>query len=223
VTSRAASIARVALFVASLAFMVLAWAFVLRSRSARMRTPVPPSSDERAEVPGLAGEIEIAGGARLLVRLARLHSDASRQEFDALALQRRFGLATGEPFACDLRYLGERDATRALPLDAIAVSDERGPALAAFARPAPATYVDPRATHVDPLATLLAPPDAKLQAGETVCIVLWGRDPTGAVRLTLEPGVEVALAPASLPKNQMETALARIETPRTTPSAVEER
>jgi hypothetical protein len=224
----------VALITAGVASIAATWFLAVETRRASAPKPPPPVQDARDEVTGLAGEIALENGARLSVRIARLHSERERQRFDAEALRRRFELKTGEPFACELRFFEGHDAagtsaTAAIELSNLHLVDAQGTALAPLAAPAPSALTHPAQTNpeqsaiADPLATLLAPPSGALAPGQSICLVLWGREPAKEARLVLGNAPEIALSSAALRRADIDSSLARIEVARTVARAADDR
>lgn len=218
--ARAFTIAWVA---ASAACIAAIWVVAAEARHGIAPRPPPPVDDARDEVTGFSGEIALEKGARLSVRIARLHSERDRQRFDAAALKRRFALSEGEPFACELRYFeGEPAANsvaRTIDVSGVSLVDAKGSALAPLA--APELGAPDRV--VDPLATLLAPPATALAPGQSICLVLWGREPGAEPRLVLGSMPEIALASASLRRLDIDSSLARIEVARPVARGAEDR
>ena len=214
----------VALITAGVASIAATWFVAVETRRANAPRPPPPVLDARDEVTGLAGEIALGNGARLSVRIARLHSERGRQRFDAESLKRRFGLGESEPFACELRYFEGQvaegaAATAAIELSNVHLVDAQGTALAPLAAPTAAA----ENAIADPLATLLAPPAVALAPGQSVCLVLWGREPSKDARLVLGTAPEIALSLAALRRADIDSSLARIEVARTVARAADDR
>jgi hypothetical protein len=147
------------------------------------RRPAPPPdiSDPEETIAAFTGELAAGDGGWLIATLAPLHFDMRRQAFERDTLERRLGLADGEPWRLSLRWEAARpDALRSAPgattarlaLQGLAIEDEHGKAL----EPLPeVASID--SEPVLPLRTLLAPPAGSLGPGETLDWILWGRAP----------------------------------------------
>jgi hypothetical protein len=148
------------------------------------RRPAPPPdvSDPEETIAAFTGELAAADGGWLIATLAPLHFDSRRQAFERDTLERRLGLADGEPWRLSLRWEAARpDAPRGdaagsaaarLGLHGLSIEDEHGKALEPLPDVA-ANGSDP----VLPLRTLLSPPAGSLGPGETLDWILWGRAP----------------------------------------------
>lgn len=195
--------------------------------------PARPASIAASEVAGHAGLLAFPDGSRLSARLARLHAapaERERQRFDAEVLRARLGLEEGEPFRLALSWRAEhapsdpaapdpaaREREGApspleLVLAELVVRDGEGEALRVLAPPAPSAE-----GAADPLAVLLAPPREALRPGESIELVLWGREPGPGARVeasVLQTGAErgcaLELAPRAL-MARSEAELARVE------------
>jgi hypothetical protein len=188
--------------------------------------PERPAQRGAHAVEGRAGALELPAGGRIVARLARLHGgeDAAareRQAFDARALGARLALEEGEPFRLQLEWRAgltreaggvDTPAAPALALGDLAVRDARGTALVALASPS-SRPGEPS----DPLAVLLAPPHEALRPGESVELVVWGREPgegAAVVAALLDAGepetLEIALGSRALVARG-EAELARVE------------
>lgn len=175
---------------------------------------VPTSPRAEAATPtdgwrGWSGGLELEGGGRVDVDLARLHADDERQAVDARAWRGALALEAGEPFALDVAC--SSDAALALDLSSLTVVDRDGAALATIAS---------RATG--PVAVLAAPPRAPLAAGERIRVLLWGRAPGEEARLELAGDREIELASAAREGVRASGALARVPL-RSTDTASETR
>jgi hypothetical protein len=139
--------------------------------------PEPPREAPSGLVPGWTGFLETAAGARVRVRLSRLHSEAEWQAFDARSLARRLALEPGEPWRLEITHDGPAGAP-ALGLGELSLADAEGVAAHSLSG-APAAA--PGAV-LDPLWGALAGPSS-LEPGETARLCLWGRVPVGAAQL----------------------------------------
>lgn len=196
------------------AVLFLVAALLYARREPAGAPPAPAGEAEVASVTGWIGGVDAPGGARLYVRLARLHAGELRQAFDRDALARRYELGPGEPWRLVLRLVGD-DAGSELELGGLAVADAGG------VRLRPIRVDEPPAEDgvADPLAVLLAPPE-RLHSGEEVSLVLWGPAPaSGAIRLVglaaSDAGAArpllVALEERALAPEPAECALASLE------------
>jgi len=148
------------------------------------RRPAPPPdvSDPEETIAAFTGELAAVDGSWLIATLAPLHFDSRRQAFERDTLERRLGLADGEPWRLSLRWEAARpDGSKAgkaavtaqrLALQGLSIEDEHGRAL----EPLPDVAAN-AAEPVLPLRTLLAPPAGSLGPGETLDWILWGRSP----------------------------------------------
>ncbi|MBL8863299.1 MAG: hypothetical protein JNK02_14985 [Planctomycetes bacterium] len=157
-------------------------------RQAQIERPERVRASGPSEVSLWTGAADGGGGLRVAARIAPLHADPRRQEFDARALRARDPAFDGEPFLVTLELRGA-GAARLDPAQA-AVLDEHGTALAP-ARLAPHA-------GADPVRTLFAPP-APLGAGQRASFVLVGRAPGAGARLVWGPGLELPLVAAREP------------------------
>lgn len=163
-----------------------------------------------SDVAGYAGARDLGAG-RLAAQLLPLQAVPAWEEFDAAALARRLKLAAGEPWRLDLRLEGDAGAPE-LSLAALSVVDAGGTALAP---PENGAGAAPAGAPADPLRVLLLEPARALPAGAEVQLFLWGRAPTGEVRLVLggEPGLELDLSPVRVPSSEVLRHVARVDAP----------
>ncbi len=165
----------------------------------------PPSDDAPRTVAGWRGSRVLADGSRLEIELLPMHAEPERERFEALVLERRLGLAPGEPWRLNLvwRAAGETsgdESSAAIDLAGLAVHDVGGTALA------PITSGVRPAAVVDPVAVLFAPPRDGLLPGEAVSLILWGRAPASEAWL-VDSSSEVALAQTGLAVNGLARSL----------------
>jgi hypothetical protein len=184
------------------------WVVAWRERGATGPRPKAPVQDEVGRVPAASGELLLADGRKLSVRIARLHAEAARQSFDAAALRERFALPAGEPFQCVVELQAgpnPADTDRGFDLKDARVEDERGVALTSFppARAARGTGI------VDPLAALAAPPATLLNAENRVSLLMWGRTPGAGARFASCCERPLSLVASDVPSREIQTTLAR--------------
>jgi hypothetical protein len=166
--------------------------------------PVPPSGAPTGLVPGWSGFLETDDGARVRVRLARLHAEPEWQAFDASSLARRLDLAAGEPWRLEVAHDGPAGAA-ALALEELTLSDSSGEASRSLTKP---SLTSPEAV-IDPLWGALEGPHL-LQPGETARLCLWGREPEGAATLA-GPFGSLQLFAEAVPIGDDGAALASLE------------
>ena len=166
--------------------------------------PDPPRGAPTGLVPGWSGFLETADGARVRVRLSRLHSEPEWQAFDAQSLARRLSLSVGEPWRLELAHEGPKGA-RELELGELSLSDASGVASRSLVPP-PRQAAD---SVLDPLWGALAGPSS-LAPGETARLCLWGREPVGETTLEVSFG-ELKLFEEAVPIGDDGAALASLE------------
>ena len=170
----------------------------------------PPAVADAVDVDGWSGAFELEGDSRLLATLGPLHLDEERQAFDSAALARRRGLDQGRAFRLKLYHLGA-EGSAPIPIDhveGLRVEDERGEASRLYAERSTAVEGQP----MDPVEVLLSPPDGELRAGQSLSLVLFGRDPGEEVFLTGFPGREpIKLSHKKLSRAWLEEALSRLD------------
>jgi hypothetical protein len=185
--------------------MALALVHLHEQRPFLGRRAAPPGGASAGDVGAWVGAAGTAEGGRLHVSLAPLHSDPTRQRFEADSLASRLELDGGEPWRLVLRYVAEAGAE--LELERMAVSDGAGGLL----RPLPAP--GEVAGVADPLAVLLAAPK-RLRAGSARTLVLWGDAPGEDAHLEVsaaDGALAVPLGPGSVDHSELDGCLARVE------------
>jgi hypothetical protein len=189
-----------------------AWTFAWRAHSTSGPRPTAPVREEVERVPAMSGELTLADGRKLCVRVARLHAEAARQSFDAAALRERFALPAGEPFQCLVEVQATSapgSADRGFDLREARIEDERGVALAAF----PPATAGGTAGIVDPLAALVAPPSTRLFAENRVSLLMWGRAPGARARFETCCERPLDLLASDILSKEIQTTLARVRRP----------
>lgn len=208
----------VAAFAALAAGAVLA----LRARPKPRWEGPPSSSDPDESVPILAGARALGAG-ELTVRLAPWHAARAQQGFDARALRRELDLPDGSAWRLEIAWLArevgqapERAADR-LAYAAVAVADSEGAALAPIPR---ASVVRSEGRAVDPVRALAALPEEPLRLGQRVDLLLWGRAPGSAARVTglsaelaaeSAQAIEIELAAAPAHRSELVVPMARLD------------
>lgn len=186
---------------------------------------LPPVRVAADVVGGWAGGADVPGGGKVSARLAPLHPDPTRQQFDARALSRRLDLTPhGQPWALTLTYLRTRTVPGrdtgvagasvggppSLDLSGVVVECDGGarllPLVGALSPPASEDVADP-------LQVLMAPPARSLHPGEEVRLVLWGDapGPVASVEGLLETGNAIELGVRSFDPTELRGALARFD------------
>ncbi|WP_145186799.1 hypothetical protein [Planctomycetes bacterium Pla163] len=177
--------------------------FVTERRRAVRAPALAPIAVPQAELAAWSGSLALDGGARLALRLSPLQPDPRRQAFDAARLAQRLELGPAEPWRLEVTL--ERTgaplsgAAVEVALEGVRVIDREGVVSRALTTGA-----------TGPLATLLrSDAQATLEAGCTVQLVLWGREPHGSPRVG---GLEV-LAPSGsgIESRTIECALTTLE------------
>jgi hypothetical protein len=143
---------------------------------------------------------EIGSGARVLARIAALHPDARRQEFESTALRVRYPELAGDPYLVMVELRGEASAT--LDPSRLTVVDERGTALSAPRWP--------ESTRLDALATILHAPGA-VSAGQRASFVLFGRAPEFGAGLAIEGAAPIPLAKSDALPGEGDLPVARVD------------
>ena len=178
---------------------LVAGALWMRSRVAPGAPPAAPAIDDpEAAVRGwrtVARE-----DPRVVAELFPLHADPERQAFEARALAGRLDLGPGEPWRLRLQ-IGADGPT----IDPTTIAIEAdGRAVLGVLEPGAA----------GPLAALLSPPSV-WPSGRVVEIVLWGRPPESAARLTCRDPSGGALAldleTHQRPRRELPAFLARLD------------
>lgn len=163
---------------------------------------------EMGHAPAVSGFTGAADGWSY--RLAPMHADPRRQDFETAALRARFGRASGAPFRLEIH--AAEDAPRArIDLATCRIVDAQGTAQDVLQRAE--ELARDRAAPLDPVRALFAARPAELAPGDSARVVLWGRVPAGVVRLEVDGRVPVVLAPAEWTADPMEDVLARRPAP----------
>lgn len=160
-----------------------------RARVAPSATPVVWTADG-----------EIANGVRILARVAPLHADPERQEFESAALRARHPSLAGDPYLVALEVRGEAGVM--LDPATLSIDDAAGIALSA-----PHLVATERP---DPVAALLGTP-GEIAAGERASFVVFGRAPGDGARLVREGSNSIALTKSSRADDEVDLPVARVD------------
>jgi len=163
-----------------------------------------PGPDPRLHGDTAPVEVRAGVAGALEARLVPYPADPRRAAYEREGLARRLGLE-GTAELRELRLVWAAGAEGALALGDVAVRDAAGVALA-LPPPGDGSGEAP----VDPLRALLASRPDRLAPGESAALVLAGRAPRdGAVLVLPTAGLELALAPLTLPLAEVEGPLVR--------------
>lgn len=143
---------------------------------------------------------EFATGMRILVRIAPLHADPERQQFESAALRARHPTLVGDPYLVVLEVRGE--AGGRLDPTGLTVVDAMGTALF------PPRFVD--TGRGDPVAALLGTP-GEVGAGERASFVLFGRAPGVGAQLVRDGSASIPLTRSSSSENETDLPVARVD------------
>ena len=168
------------------------------------RAVPPPAADLQTE--GWSGGLDLGQGARLEARLVSLHGEDRRQAFDRVALARRLGLDSGEPWLLELVYEpGPGGEVPNLSLGSLGLASGDLHLLPLV----PMAPVPPEGGVVDPLLSLLALPE-ELLAGTRLNAVVWGGQPGPSAILTLGPH-RLSMHAGTLSAGSIARTLARLD------------
>lgn len=146
------------------------------------------------------GDGELAIGTRVLARVAPLHADLERQEYESAALRARHPSLVGDPYLVVLEVRGEAGAR--IDPSGLSVVDVEGTALSA-------PRLDDKA-RPDPVAALLGTP-GEVAAGERASFVMFGRAPGEGAQLVREGSMSVPLARSNGLEKEADLPVARVD------------
>ena len=141
-------------------------------------------------IPGAEGTLELGEGSVVRARLSIFVPAPERREFQSAAMRERYGLPEGELWRLECAWDGEGSAP--IPLRGLSVIDAEGIAL----RP---LDEEVKGGSNDPLLLLLTRSDARLRAGDSIQVAMWGRAVGTDARVRLDDGArEIPLVTTDL-------------------------
>ena len=179
------------------------------------RPAQPPKQVSTTEIPCWRASVPWPGGGHLKLVLSPLHAEGARQRFEATALERRLGLASGEAWRLSLELHAGSDVQGKLDegspsewaLDRVRVVDRDGLALG-LCRLDSAAHSD--TGPADPVAVLFGPPAEALQLGQAVSLILWGRPPAEGTRVLGLGTQAIEMIASGIAREELSRSLVRV-------------